>query len=72
VTKFELADDKRTSGKNNDDAGVVVIKIFLAYSGHRPVAGNITRSIRLKDARVSDVHRSLIESLTGETEKELL
>ena len=66
MTKFELADDKRATGCRDDNPGVVVVRVFLASTAQRPVTGNISRSIRLKDVRVSEVHEALLKFLTGD------
>ena len=62
--KFELADDKRKAKEQNDEPGIIIIKIWLSEKGHCYAKGNIQRTIRLKNCRVSDVHNALLEFIT--------
>ena len=63
---FELADDNRGISNTKDEVGTVVIKIVLVEKGHRNVRGNINRSIRLKNCKVSEVYDEIVARLIKE------
>ena len=63
--KFKLADDNR-KGQQADETGTVVVKIYLASKGHQGTKGNVVRTVRLKDCRVSEVHGEFLRLLTEE------
>lgn len=63
--KFEPADDRRTAA-HADNEGTIVIKVFLASYGHRPVKGNMVKSIRIKNGKVSEVASAITEALFKE------
>jgi hypothetical protein len=63
LEKFQRADDLRKSAEQRDDVGIVVVSVFLARVGHRPVKGNIQRKVRLKDCQVSKVFQAILDSI---------
>ena len=62
---FKLAADARKNENQNDDRGTVVVKIFLSEKGHRQVKGNISRSLRFKEAKVSEVKEAILKYLVA-------
>lgn len=62
--KFRSAQDSRVKS-TNDDIGKVVIKIFLAKSGHIPIKGNIMKTISLEECKVSEVHEAIQGSIVS-------
>ena len=60
MKKLKLAPDNRMSTTHADERGTVVVKIFLAAKGHRPVKGNIQKTARFADAKVSEVATAIL------------
>lgn len=52
--KLKLATDRRSKGIK-DERGTIVVKVSLCDYGHKPRKGNITRTIRFENAKVSEV-----------------
>ena len=52
-----------------DGKGIVIVKLFLLrqpVNGHHTVQGNITKSIRLDDAKVSEVYKKILNLFEGD------
>ena len=57
-----------SNGRRNtkDEKGVVLVKITLVRDHHSPTKGNISRSFRMGNAKVSEVADVIEEALTAE------
>lgn len=60
---FKLSRDNKEAREKVDTEGTVSIRIFRVEQGGKIVKDNITRSIRLEEAKVSDVHEYLMSVL---------
>ena len=65
MKKFKTAQDNRRGGQS-DAKGTVILKIYLASSGHKGTKGNIVRTLRLRDCRVSEVYNALCSDFIEE------
>lgn len=59
MKKLQLApDNRKTSQQPVDGLGTVLVKICLCDKGHKPVKGNISRTIRFT-GKVSEVYDAI-------------
>ena len=59
MRKLQLApDNRKTVQQPIDGLGTVVVKLYLCDKGHKPVKGNISRSIRFT-GKVSEVYDAI-------------
>ena len=62
--KFRIAKDNRKTPIQSDSTGIIVVKVWRAEKGHGYAKGNIVRTIRLEDCKVSQVFDAIVAAIT--------